>query len=72
LIGFDKEEIVEIAREIGTYEISIKPQEDCCTLFTPKHASAAGNLELVRKLEKKLNIKEMIEKALKEAKAEIY
>jgi thiamine biosynthesis protein ThiI len=72
LIGFDKEEIVEIAKEIGTYEISIKPQEDCCTLFTPKHASAAGNFELVRRVEKKLNIKEMIEKALKEAKVEIY
>jgi thiamine biosynthesis protein ThiI len=72
LIGFDKEEIVEIAKEIGTYEISIKPQEDCCTLFTPKHASAAGNLEVVRKFEKNLNIKEMIEKALKEAKVEIY
>jgi thiamine biosynthesis protein ThiI len=72
LVGFDKQEIIEIAKEIGTYEISIKPQEDCCTLFTPKHASAAGNLELVRKLEKKLNIKEMIEKALKGAKVEIY
>jgi thiamine biosynthesis protein ThiI len=72
LIGFDKEEIVEIAKEIGTYEISIKPQEDCCTLFTPKHASAAGNLELVKKFEKELNIKEMIEKALKEARVEIY
>jgi thiamine biosynthesis protein ThiI len=72
LIGFDKEEIIEIAKEIGTYEISIKPQEDCCTLFTPKHASAAGNLELVRKFEEKLNIKEMMEKALKEAKVEIY
>jgi len=72
LIGFDKEEIVEIAKEIGTYEISIKPQEDCCTLFTPKHASAAGNFEVVRKLEKGLNIKEMIEKALKEARIEIY
>jgi thiamine biosynthesis protein ThiI len=72
LIGFDKEEIVKIAKEIGTYEISIKPQEDCCTLFTPKHASAAGNLEVVRKLEKGLNIKEMIEKALKEARIEIY
>mgnify|MGYP000219628331 CR=1 FL=1 len=72
LIGFDKEEIIKIAKKIGTYEISIKPQEDCCTLFTPKHASAAGNLKLVRKFEKKLNIKEMIEKALKEARVEIY
>ena len=72
LVGFDKQEIVELAKKIGTYEISIKPQEDCCTLFTPKHASAAGKLELVKKFEKELNIKEMIEKALEEAETEFY
>ncbi|MEM5773165.1 MAG: tRNA uracil 4-sulfurtransferase ThiI [Candidatus Aenigmatarchaeota archaeon] len=72
LVGLDKEEIIKLAKEIGTYEISIKPQEDCCTLFTPKHASAAGNLEVVKKFEKKLNIKEMIEKALEDAEIEFY
>jgi len=72
LIGFDKEEIIKLAKKIGTYEISIKPQEDCCTLFTPKHASAAGNFELVKKFEEKLNIKEMIEMALKESEIEFY
>ncbi|MEM5772947.1 MAG: tRNA uracil 4-sulfurtransferase ThiI [Candidatus Aenigmatarchaeota archaeon] len=72
LVGLDKEEIIKLAKEIGTYEISIKPQEDCCTLFTPKHASAAGNLEVVKKIEKKLNIKEMIEKALEEVEIESY
>ncbi|MEM5853140.1 MAG: tRNA uracil 4-sulfurtransferase ThiI [Candidatus Aenigmatarchaeota archaeon] len=72
LIGMDKEEIVKLAKKIGTYEISIKPQEDCCTLFTPKHASAAGNLELVKKLEKKLKVEEMVRKALEEAETEFY
>lgn len=72
LIGMDKEEIIKLAKEIGTYEISIKPQEDCCSLFAPKHASAAGNLEVVRKFEKKLNIREMIEKALEETEIEVY
>ncbi|MEM5869754.1 MAG: tRNA uracil 4-sulfurtransferase ThiI [Candidatus Aenigmatarchaeota archaeon] len=72
LIGMDKEEIINLAKKIGTYDISIKPQEDCCTLFTPKHASAAGNFKLVKKFEEKLNIKEMIEKALKEVEIEFY
>ena len=56
LIGWDKEEIIDLAKEIGTYNISIKPQEDCCTLFVPKHQTAQGNLEVVEKLEKKLRL----------------
>lgn len=54
LIGMDKEEIIELAKKIDTYDISIKPQEDCCTLFVPKHQTAHGNLETVKKLEAKL------------------
>jgi len=66
LIGFDKEEIIKIAKEIGTYEISILPQEDCCTLFTPKHATAKGNLKKIEEIEKKLNLKKIIKESKKE------
>jgi len=66
LIGFDKEEIIKMAKKIGTYEISILPQEDCCTLFVPKHASAKGNLKEIKKIEKNLKIKEAIEQSKKE------
>jgi thiamine biosynthesis protein ThiI len=66
LIGFDKEEIINFSKKIGTYQISILPQEDCCTLFTPKHSSAKGNLKEIEKIEKKLNLKKLIEKTKKE------
>ncbi|MEM5829672.1 MAG: tRNA uracil 4-sulfurtransferase ThiI [Candidatus Aenigmatarchaeota archaeon] len=72
LVGLDKQEIIELAKKIGTFEISIKPQEDCCTLFTPKHASAAGNLELVRSFEKRLNIEKMIEEVLENVEIKSY
>jgi len=55
LIGFDKEEIIKIGQSIGTFNISIKPQEDCCTLFVPKHQTAEGKMDIVKKLEKKIN-----------------
>jgi len=54
LIGWDKEEIIKLAEKIGTFDISIKPQEDCCTLFVPKHQTGKGNLEEIKGLEKKL------------------
>ncbi len=66
LIGMDKEEIIKMAKEIGTYRISIKPQEDCCTLFTPKHATAKGNLREIEKIEKTLNVKDLIKEAQKD------
>ena len=66
LIGLDKEEIIDFSKKIGTYEISILPQEDCCTLFTPKHATAKGNLKEIEKIEKKLNLKEIIKNSKKE------
>ena len=57
LIGWDKQEIITLAKKIKTYNISIKPQEDCCTLFVPKHQTANGNIETIKKIEKKLNYK---------------
>ncbi|MBU2068107.1 tRNA 4-thiouridine(8) synthase ThiI [Patescibacteria group bacterium] len=72
LIGMDKEEIINLAKKINTFDISIKPQEDCCTLFVPKGQTAAGNLEVMQKLSKGLKLKTLISKALKEMKIENF
>ena len=66
LIGFDKQEIVEISEKIGTYETSIQPYEDCCTIFVAKHPVTRPVLEDIEKSEIKLEgiIEELIEKAL--------
>ena len=64
LIGMDKEEIVTIARKIGTLETSILPYEDCCTVFTPKHPKTKPTLGQVLHAERNLNRQELIDKAL--------
>ena len=51
VIGMDKEEIVRIARHIGTFETSILPYEDCCTVFTPRHPNTRPHVEEVREAE---------------------
>ena len=53
LIGMDKEEIVRIARHIGTFDTSILPYEDCCTVFTPRHPKTKPHVEEVREMEEK-------------------
>ncbi len=63
-IGLDKEEIVVRAREIGTFEISGLPYEDCCTVFTPKHPNTRPTEELLREEEKKLDVEGLVERAL--------
>lgn len=55
-IGTDKQEIVDIARDIDTYDTSILPYEDCCTVFTPKHPKTNPKLEEVLKEEAKLDL----------------
>lgn len=57
LIGFDKQEIVEVAEKINTYETSILPYEDCCTIFVAKHPVTKPNVERIRKSEEKLQEK---------------
>lgn len=57
LVGMDKKEIIDLARKIKTFEISIKPQEDCCTLFVSKGQTALGKLEEVKRIERGLKIK---------------
>ena len=64
LVGMDKEEIVTIARKIGTMETSILPYEDCCTVFTPKHPKTKPTLEQVINAERKLDRQALIERAL--------
>lgn len=70
LIGDDKEEIVEIARRIGTYEISILPEQDCCTLFVPKHPETRAEPAEVEAAEKNLEVQPLIERAIAEARVE--
>ncbi len=69
LLGADKEEIIEKAKEIGTYEISIRPDEDCCTLFTPKNPETHGKEREVLKAESGLDIPGFIDEAVEKAEA---
>ena len=64
LIAFDKLDIIEISEKIGTFETSILPYEDCCTIFLPKYPIIKPKLENVEKLEKALDIDNLINKAL--------
>jgi len=62
-IGLDKEEIVAIARKIGTFETSILPYEDCCTVFTPRHPKTRPELDAVLAEESKLDFKALCDEA---------
>ena len=64
LIGMDKEEIVTISRKIDTFDISIQPYEDCCTVFTPKHPRTRPELHKVEAQEVNLDIEGLIERAM--------
>ena len=64
LVGMDKEEIVTIARKIGTMETSILPYEDCCTVFTPKHPKTKPTIGQLLHAESKLDRQAMIDKAV--------
>lgn len=63
LIGMDKEEIIEISRKIGTFETSIQPYEDCCTVFTPKHPKTRPELERVLAEEAKMDFRSLEDRA---------
>lgn len=66
LIGMDKEEIVEVARKIGTFKTSVLPYEDCCTVFVPKHPKIKPVLSHVLQAESVLDIDSIIKKCLEE------
>jgi len=67
LVGMDKEEIIREAREIGTYEISIIPDEDCCTLFTPKHPATKARERQVEAAEQALGVEPLVDEAVASA-----
>ena len=64
LVGMDKDEIVAEAIRIGSYPISIIPDQDCCTLFTPKHPATRARLAAVEQAELALPIEEMVASAV--------
>lgn len=68
VIGMDKDEIIAISRRIDTFEISIQPFEDCCTVFTPRHPRTRPRLEQVEEAEKVLPVEELVEEAVRNAK----
>lgn len=64
VIGMDKSEIIKISRKIDTYDISIEPYEDCCTVFTPRHPRTKPNLDMVEKAQAKYDFEPLIQEAV--------
>ena len=64
LIGFDKTEIMDYAQKIGTYETSILPYEDCCTIFTPKHPQTRPQVEQLLESEKLIDGEGLMKRAI--------
>ena len=64
LIGMDKEEIIALARKLGTFDTSVLPYEDCCTVFTPRHPRTHPKIEEVEKAESALDVEALVEEAL--------
>lgn len=72
LIGLDKIEIMNLAKKIDTYEISILPYEDCCTVFMPKSPKTKPNLDIVLKQETKLNVDSLVQEAVEGTEQMIF
>lgn len=70
-IGMDKDEIVAISRKIDTFETSIQPYEDCCTVFTPRHPKTRPRLEDVLEAEKDMDAQALIEKAIQNTRKSV-
>lgn len=68
LIGMDKQEIIDISYKIDTYDISIEPYEDCCTVFTPKHPRTRPVLKYVKEAQEKPNFEPLVQEALENLK----
>ena len=71
LIGMDKKEIIAISEKINTFETSLLPYEDCCTVFTPRHPRTKPKIEMVRKAESAVLWDELIEEAANGAKCTV-
>jgi len=72
LVGMDKEEIVAQAERLGSFEISVVPDQDCCQLFTPKHPATRATGRAVEEAESRLPVEAMVNKAAEEAEIEQY
>ncbi len=72
LAGDNKEEIINEARRIGTYQISIEPYEDCCSVFVPKHPETRANLEKVREIESALDLAPLIAQTLEQTERKTF
>jgi thiamine biosynthesis protein ThiI len=72
LVGMDKDEIVAEAERVGTYPISIIPDEDCCQLFTPPNPSTRARLTTVERAEQAIDVDELVEAAASAAVAEDF
>jgi thiamine biosynthesis protein ThiI len=71
LVGEDKEDIMKAGREIGTYEISIQPDQDCCTMFIPRHPETMAAIEAAEKAEAVLDVPRLLESALASTSKEV-
>ena len=71
LIGMDKDEVISISRKIETFDISIQPYEDCCTVFTPKHPKTRPTVSFIEAAEKAVEWDEPIKRAVSGAKATV-
>lgn len=71
LIGNDKDEIISVSRKIGTFDISIEPFEDCCTVFTPKHPKTKPGIKMLEDAEKALDVEALVERALENTKVTV-
>lgn len=72
LVGDDKEEIVRLARQIGTFEISTLPDVDCCSLFVPRHPETRASLAGIERVEQQLDLEKMMEETLKNSAMERF
>jgi thiamine biosynthesis protein ThiI len=71
-VGLDKTEIIETARKIDTFDISIEPYEDCCTVFTPKHPKVRPKLADIEKAQASFDFEPLIQKAVEETELKIF
>lgn len=71
LLGFDKTEVISLARKLETFEISIQPHDDCCSLFVPRHPQTKGSAKQATRLERRLDVDALVAAALENAEQEL-
>jgi tRNA uracil 4-sulfurtransferase len=72
LAGDNKDDIIDQARKIGTYDLSIEPYEDCCSVFVPKHPETKAKLDMVHRIESRLDLDAMIAKTLEQVELKTF